>query len=429
MALDLSWILEGTLPPGTKGLPPTAGPLILKDIADRGWNLLAGDVTLPAATLRAEVMQRNVALFQAYVSERGAALAPHGKTTMCPQLFARQLDGGAWGITVATITQASLCHAIGVPRVLIANEVVGQAELAALAGMCAEAPEREYLVLVDSVEAARQLDNAFAAVLPSIRAGVLIEFGLPGGRCGVRTIDDAVGLARRIGEFDHLRLRGIEGYEGLIVSGDARQDAAAVDHYLDDLVEVMRSCAASGAFADGDVPIVSAGGSVYYDLVTRLAKEGLVDNVDLIVRSGCYLTQDAGFYHRALDRVAERGPAPPLAPALQVWARVLSTPEPGRAILNAGKRDLSFDIDLPVPELLYRDGDTATPALLHGWAITQLSDQHAFALKQNAAAPDLRVGDIVALGISHPCTTFDKWPLLFEIDEDYRIVGGLRTFF
>jgi D-serine dehydratase len=389
--------------------------------------LLDGDVTLPAAALRTGVVESNAAALQAFLSERGALLAPHGKTTMAPQLFKRQLEAGAWGITVATVTQAGLCHAIGIPRVLIANEVIGVAETAALAKMCADAPDREYLVLIDSIEGARQLDAAFAAEAPLLRAQVLLEFGFPGGRCGVRTIEAAVELARQVGSLNRVQLRGIEGYEGLVVSDDADKDALWVGSYLEKLVEVARRCADEGAF-DG-VPIISAGGSVYYDLVARLQARGLGDDVQLIVRSGCYLTQDAGFYRRALDHIADRGSAPSLGSALQVWARVLSTPEPGRAILNAGKRDVSFDIDLPVPQELYRAGDTDAPVPLAGWAVTQLSDQHAFAIRQDSSAPQLQVGDVVALGISHPCTTFDKWPLLFEIDDRHRIIGAVRTFF
>jgi len=35
----------------------------------------------------------------------------------------------------------------------------------------------------------------------------------------------------------------------------------------------------------------------------------------------------------------------------------------------------------------------------------------------------------VCLGISHPCTAFDKWQLIPVVDEEYRIVDVVRTFF
>jgi D-serine deaminase-like pyridoxal phosphate-dependent protein len=63
--------------------------------------------------------------------------------------------------------------------------------------------------------------------------------------------------------------------------------------------------------------------------------------VRVVLRSGCYLTHDDGLYARA-------SPLPELRPALELWARVLSCPEPGLAIAGFGKRDAPYDIDLPV---------------------------------------------------------------------------------
>jgi D-serine dehydratase len=429
MPLDLADLLATPLPPGTKGLPVVPAGFATADVASRGWHLLR-DVPMPAAVLRSSAIAGNIAAMQAYLGRSGVLLAPHGKTTMCPQLFERQLDGGAWGITVANATQAQLCHRIGVPRILIANELIGPAEIAMLAAICAEAPASDYLVLVDSVAGAEALQAGFAAVPEAPPARVLIELGLSGGRCGVRTVEQAMALARTIARFDRLRLRGIEGYEGLIVTDDPAADAHAVEAYLDDLVALVETVRAEQLFDPASRPIVSAGGSVYYDLVARIAAAALADATTILVRSGCYLTQDSGFYARALANLDARGQGPALQPALQVWARVLSVPEPGRAILTAGKRDLSFDIDLPRPELWYRDGTHDTPQAATGWRIAQLSDQHAFALREETpGAVPLAVGDLVALGISHPCTTFDKWPLLLEVDDGFRVTGGLRTFF
>lgn len=427
MALDLSAILSDRLGPGTKGLPLCAGTMTLGDIGNAGWNLLADDLPMPVAVVRRTTVARNALAMQRYLARSGALFAPHGKTTMCPQLFDRQLEAGAWGITVATIAQAALCHAIGVPRVLIANEITGDAEAAMLAALCAARPEWRCYVLVDSARGADCLQRAFAAAPQAPAANLLIEIGFPGGRCGVRSLAEASALAEHVVAQDRLKLCGIEGYEGLVVTGDAQADAAWVRDYLAVLVAAARLIDTKCPRAAGEKMVLSAGGSVYYDLVAGLAREGLA--ADMVVRSGCYLTQDSGFYARAMADIAAReGDAPRLANALNIWARVLSVPEPGRAILSAGKRDVSHDVDLPVPELVFRAGAHRTPQPIMGWTIAKLSDQHAFA----EAAPDataLRVGDLVALGISHPCTTFDKWHVLLEVDDDYRVVGGLKTFF
>jgi len=59
--------------------------------------------------------------------------------------------------------------------------------------------------------------------------------------------------------------------------------------------------------------------------------------------------------------------------------------------------------------------------------VARLDDEHAYL--QVPPGKPLRPGDLVCLGISHPCTAFDKWPLIPVVDEDYRIIDVVRTFF
>lgn len=430
MPLDLARIEECPVIAGTKGLPPGAAGLRYADIGAQGWNVLAGDIMLPAAVLRRRALDHNVAVMQSFVARSGMKLAPHGKTTMCPALFDRQLAAGAWGITVATFAQLELCRSVGVQRIVFANELVAYCEIRALAGMLQADPSFECFVLVDSVDGARRLEEGFAEAGAVRPAAVLIELGMSGGRCGCRTRDEALALARFICGLSHVELRGIEAYEGLLVSGNAERDAAAVQSYLGSVTAGFAAMAAERLFAKPDEVIVSAGGSAYFDLVACELAALQALSVVPVLRSGCYVSHDSGFYRRLLAELSERctpGRAPDFEPALEVWAHVLSRPESRLAILSAGKRDVSFDIDLPVPMKWFRRGSMAKPAAVEGWSIFQLSDQHAF--MRVPADASVAVGDLVCLGISHPCTTFDKWPLLLEVDEDYRVVAGLRTFF
>lgn len=434
MGLELGALLADPLPPSTKGLPPVPAGFATRDIGARGWNVLTGDLPMPVAVVKSSAAVHNIATLASYLERSGVRLAPHGKTTMCPQLFERQLAAGAWGITVATIHQAAVLDAVGVPRVLIANELVGRSEIAMLAAMSRRAPHREFYVLVDSIEGARALDKGFAAEAGAPPARVLIEMGFPGGRCGIRDTDQGVALALSIKAMARVELHGVEGYEGLIVSGDPAADATAVDAYLDEVIALFRSLDEADLFADPEEILLSAGGSAYFDLVARQFAGELRSGVVPLVRSGCYVTHDSGFYRRLLLEIEKRGaagPAPTLAPALEVWTRVLSVPEPGLAILSAGKRDVSFDIDMPTPILWFRAGLHATPQRIAGLTISKLSDQHAFVDFEQGGerAVPLAVGDLVALGISHPCTTFDKWPLLMEVDDSYAVLGGLKTCF
>jgi D-serine dehydratase len=117
-----------------------------------------------------------------------------------------------------------------------------------------------------------------------------------------------------------------------------------------------------------------------------------------------------------------------LRAALQLWCVVQSLPEPGLAILGCGKRDVSFDMGLPVPLLLCPLGGRSPMPTPEGWHISALNDQHAY-LRTGDAADGLQVGDRIALGISHPCTTFDKWRWMPVVDEGYTVVDAITTCF
>jgi D-serine deaminase-like pyridoxal phosphate-dependent protein len=142
-----------------------------------------------------------------------------------------------------------------------------------------------------------------------------------------------------------------------------------------------------------------------------------------VLRSGCYLVHDHGMYAHGTPAADGVPDAPRFAAALHVWARVVSTPEPALALVDAGRRDLSHDAGLPVPLERIRDGDRLP---LAGAVVDALSDQHAFVRHPGL---DLRPGDLVRLGISHPCTTLDRHRALYLVDGDDRVVGVTRTNF
>ncbi|ESQ85089.1 hypothetical protein AEAC466_05105 [Asticcacaulis sp. AC466] len=425
MAIDLEPILDLRLSAGIKGLPASADGLRLGEVGAQGWNLLDGSIPLPAAIVRSSVLAANLHAFQAYIDQAGAKLAPHGKTSMCPQLFDRQLAAGAWGMTVATFSQAMTALTYGVKRLLIANELVGEAEIRALAARQDAAPDSLIISLVDSLAGVDRLEAILASAGATRPFEVLVELGIPGGRTGARTRDIALAVARRVASSPVLALRGVEGYEGLIVTGDAVEDAKKVNAFLDDLLGVFNICRGEGLFT-GE-PILSAGGSAYFDLVARGLK---TDGLTPLLRSGCYLTHDTGFYNRLLAHVGERGvlgPAPALKPALEVWAQIVSHPEPDLIIVNAGRRDLSDDAGLPKVEYHATPGPRASAQPVEGWAFFRMNDQHGYIRLPTGASAC--IGDYVGLGISHPCTTFDRWPVLLEVDDAYAVTGALKTFF
>jgi D-serine dehydratase len=430
--LALSSLDEQLLHPGTKGLP-LLEPLRQGAIGVQGWNVLRGDTSFPVAVLKESALQHNLAWMKAFCERHKATLAPHGKTTMSPQLFGAQLANGAWGITLASATQVQVAHRFNVRRVLLANQLVARADIEAVLALLHDDPEFECIVLADSPEGVARLAQAVQARGLARPLPVLVELGLLGKRAGCRTLDEALGVARAIAAAPELALAGFEGYEGLLVSDAPEADVRAVNAFLAQLVELVKTADADNLFGSAEI-LLSAGGSAYFDLVARGFEgvAGLSRPVRAVLRSGCYLTSDHGSYKRLLAKLdAREASSEGLRPALEVWSMVQSRPEPGLAILTMGKRDASYDIDLPVPLFAHRPGDAGQAAPLPpGCAIVKMNDQHAYlTLPEGELRDTLQVGDLVGCGISHPCTTFDKWQVLLAVDDAYTVTQALNTFF
>jgi D-serine dehydratase len=430
--MKLDALLDSLVDPATKGWP-AEGALPLRDVGRQGWNLLHGDLPLPVAVIKGSALSHNSRWMRSFLEHFGVAICPHGKPTMAPQLFARQLADGAWGITVATVQQLRVCRRFGVTRVIMANQLVGRQAVREVLALLRDDPGFWFACLVDSVALVEQLAAEARAAGQERPVQVLLEGGYEGGRTGCRTLSQALAVARAAAAAPELTLIGVEGFEGLIVRPTPAETAAMVDAFLGSLVAIAKACAEEDLFAPGRI-LLSAGGSAFFDQVTRTFRAaGLEREVEVVLRSGCYLTHDSKMYRQFFEQMRDRGPeierlGDGLQAALEIWAYVQSTPEPGLAIATLGKRDASFDADMPVPEQWFRPGVHERPqALGAGFEVTGLNDQHAH-LALPADSP-LQVGDMVSFGISHPCTTFDKWQLLYVVDDEYRVTEGIRTFF
>ena len=418
-----------TLDHRSKSYPQTAAPCQGSELGAKGWNLLADDLAYPLAAIRTSALAHNVAWMQDFAARKGVALAPHGKTTMSPELFKLQLAAGAWGLTFATIYQLAVGVEAGARRAIIANQVVCDADLDALAALLSKHADLRVWFLVDSIAQLRLIEDWAVRRASNRRLDTLLEIGVPGQRTGCRTLDEAVALAQAIARSSAAQLGGIECYEGGVAKCDNEHDAKEVTALVRRVTEVARQCDAANLFSDANI-LLTAGGSAVFDLVVPLLRtQGLTKPVQGVLRSGCYITHDHGNYARFLKNVEQReGLDTSLRPALEVWAMVQSVPEPGLALLTCGRRDVSYDLEMPIPVRLARRGARAADAAPAGWTISALNDQHAY-LRFDPAGPVPAVGDRVALGISHPCTTFDKWRWLALIEDDMAVTGAISTRF
>ncbi|MEU8533900.1 amino acid deaminase [Streptomyces parvulus] len=431
MALDtgtdaLARLAEEHVDHRFKGLPPDADGLTVAELAGQRRNLFTDGFATPVLALSAERLEHNLALMETYAARHGLAFAPHGKTSMAPQLFRRQIEHGAWGITLAVPHQVRVARAFGIGRIFLANELVDAAALRWIAAELDADPDFRFVCYVDSVRGVELMDAALTGAGAARPVDVVVELAAgEGARTGARTEADCAAVADAVAATRTLRLAGVAGYEGEVPDADPER----VHAWLRRLVALAADFDAAGRFGAGglDEIVLSAGGSAWFDAVADVFAEvpGLSLPVLKLLRSGAYVSHDDGHYREVtpFNRVPAEGA---LEPAFRLWTQVVSRPSAEQAFANAGKRDAAYDLDLPFAQVVRAaDGGPERPAA--GITVSGLSDQHAW-LRTTPEA-ELAVGDWLGLGLSHPCTSFDKWQLIPVAEADGTVVDYIRTFF
>lgn len=387
----------------------------------------------PLIVLEDAAIRHNVATMAEWHRARGLELMPHGKTTMAPALWQRQLDAGSLGITLATMGQVRTARTFGLGSIMLANAAVDERSLRYLTREL-EDDELRFVSWVDSVETVEAMASVLAAVGTPRPVDVLVELGAPGGRTGARTIAEATRVAERIAATPQLRLAGVAGYEGSLAHERTDSALSAVRDYLQRQVDLHDGI--RRLYGPGDV-YLTAGGSAYFDVVADVyadagagAERSEGDRTHFTLRSGAYIVHDDGFYRQIspFDEGRATAETPRFVPAMRGLARVVSHPESGLALLDVGKRDVPYDEGLPIPRQAAGDLGSAWHPLGDA-AISAMNDQHSYL--RTAAADAAPVGSVVALGLSHPCTAFDKWRVLPVVDswESGLVVDLVRTYF
>lgn len=390
----------------------------------RQANLLT-DLDLPALVLHDSALRQNLNAFAEFCEERGLFVAPHAKTSMSEYVCGLHLEAGAWGLTAATVSQVKNLMAMRLdppPRILMANVLVDPLAVRWVADtFLTEHAEQRFSCYVDSPVGLERLTELLRASGAQQPLDVMLEVGYSAGRTGVRSVQAAVQLAREISEHPEVRLIGVAGFEGLTPLDDGEIPSIAHD-FLIALRDAAREIHAAGLFPGEEPMIVSAGGSAFFDDVARVLGPGEFEfDTRLVLRSGCYSVHDHGMYEessplagREAESVTGR-----LRPALELLASVWSLPEPGLAIVGFGRRDAPYDDRLPV--LLGRYDSDGSLHPVPGTEVFGMNDQHAY-LRIPLDA-ELKVGDLLSFGISHPCGAFDRWPTIHIVDDRRLTVG------
>ncbi|MEZ9134719.1 amino acid deaminase [Vibrio sp. 10N.286.52.B1] len=387
------------------------------------YRLVDEDISLPVAIIKQSALTNNLNWMQSFADHHQVKLSPHGKTSMTPDFFRQQLENGAWGITVATPAQAEIAAMAGAKRIIMANQLVGKTNMAIVEQLISEF-DVDFYCCVDSSVNVQQLSQYFANTKQTLK--VLIEFGVPGGRCGCRSPQEVLELAQTIQDTPALSLAGIEVYEGVIHGDNAEQD---IRTFLKQALTSVESLASDGLIAGQ--PIITGAGSAWYDVVAECLAN-LTDYL-AIIRPGCYAIHDTGIYLDAQSKVLQRAQVNQgyacelggdLESALEVWAYVISRPEPTKLVVGLGKRDVAFDAGLPIAERGYRNGKAIS---VKGLTATAVMDQHTFV--ETDGSSEIEVGDMIAFSTSHPCLTFDKWRYIAISDDDHQVTNWVETCF
>ena len=393
-----------------KGFPIDSYGKTLEQFLATKPNLFTSNFQFPIMVLKESALNNNIAQMMSFCDSVKAELAPHVKTTMSPQLAKMQIAAGVSALTVANFWQASIFLNFGFKKMIIANEVLDPMAIAAIAKIN-KLKQAEIIFYVDSILALEIIQKH----TPSEgEQNLFIEIGTENGRGGVRELSLVEQLAQRIKADKRLNLIGVTGFEGAVPdAARGRRGEKKISKFCQKIV-----AAAELAYPyKSDQPfVISAGGSAYFDIVARELNK-FEKPRRLLLRSGGYITHDHKYYEEiypfaSTDRSFQ--------PAIEVWAQVISKPEKGFGVLNLGKRDIGNDLHNPIPIKSY-DGQVKSFSAV----IEKLNDQHGY-LRTSA---DFQLAQLIGLGISHPCTTFDKWRLVPLVNDNYDVIDCLQTFF
>jgi len=401
-----SKVIESTF----KGFPIDSYGKTLEQFLATKPNLFTANFQFPIMVINERSLKNNIDRMASYCKSVGAELAPHVKTTMSPQIAQLQTDAGAFALTIANFWQASIFLSYGFKKLIIANEVLDPSAIAEISRLN-KSKAAEIIFYVDSL-AGLEIVKKYTA--DQGEQNLFIEIGTDDGRGGVRDLDEVVSIAKAIAADSRLKLRGVTGFEGAVPL--AARNKKGEKRLTAFCQKIVAAADRAYPYKSDAVLFVSAGGSAYFEIVAAELNKFAQEKI-LLLRSGGYVTHDSKYYEEIYPfRDSDQS----FKAAIQVWAQIISSPERDFGVLNLGKRDIGNDLHNPIPFAKYANGLTPFTG-----EVEKLNDQHGYLRSKQ----DFAVSQLIGLGISHPCTTFDKWRLIPLVNNNYDVVDCLYTFF
>ena len=413
----------------------------VRDIPRKKWNIFQDNVQFPILTLRESTFKKNIVSMSNYAKHNGVVLAPHCKTSMCPQILKKLNDLNYWGFTAANNQQLSMLLEMGIKKIIIANLITNKSNIINLFRLIEKyGYAKKVYLCVDSIFGVNLLKYLSIQSKFKGKLRILIETGFKHSRNGIRDLNTLKILAKNINKLpSNLMLCGVLFYEGAIREKNYNKTITKVNKFINFSLNSFEYLLKNKFFSNEEL-ILSGGGSEYFDLVSKsFQKYKNLENIKLVIRPGSFIAYGHGYYSQRLANIDKRGglsinnknikATDLFHPSLELWAYIISMQDRNRAILNFGKRDVHFDLGYPIPLAIYRKEklirkiyDTEIQCKIY-----KMSDQHAFLFYPNHL--NIQIGDLIKFGITHPCVTIDKWDFFYMIDKKHTIIEGLKTFF
>jgi D-serine dehydratase len=399
-------VIEGKF----KGFPIESYGKTLEQFLATKPNLFTANFQFPIMVIKESAVKNNIAQMMSFCNLVDAELAPHVKTTMSPQLAQMQVTAGATALTIANFWQASIFLKHGFKNLIIANEVLDPTAIKEIAKINKQ-KQAEIIFYVDSILALEIIQKHTPV---EGEQNLFIEIGTENGRGGVRELSLVEQIAQRISADKRLNLIGVTGFEGAVPdAARGRRGEKKISKFCQKIVAAANL---AYPYKSDQQFVISAGGSAYFDIVARELNK-FEQPRRLLLRSGGYITHDHRYYEDIYPFASsDRN----FQPAIEVWAQVISKPEKDFGVLNLGKRDIGNDLHNPIPIKSY-DGQVKSFSAV----IEKLNDQHGYLRGRQ----EFELAQLIGLGISHPCTTFDKWGLIPLVNDKYDLIDCLQTFF
>jgi D-threonine aldolase len=348
-------------------LPPPASPGIPLEQVDT-----------PALVVDLDALEGNLLRMAKAVEGSAVRLRPHAKSHKCAQIARAQIAAGAVGVCAQKVSEAEALVAGGVADVLVTNQIVGKQKVARLARLAREA---KVAALADDAGNVAELDAAARA--GRVRLDVLVEIDVGAHRCGIEPGEPALALAKAIADCRNLRFAGLHAYHG------------AAQHLRS--ASERRAATAAAAASAGMTKVLIEGAGIACETITGAGTGTfLLEGASRVfneIQPGSYVFMDADYNRNAWEEGWPR-----FEQSLFVLTAVMSTPGPGRAVVDAGLKASSVDSGLP---------------LVHerpGVEYAKASDEHGV-LKIAAGAKAPRLGEKLLLVPGHcdPTVNLYDW--------------------